>query len=277
MVLLELFSGIGGFSKGLEAAGYAFDTVYYSEIDKHAIANFKYNFPYAIITFGSPCQNFSVIGDGKGLMGRESHLISHAIEAVRRFRPDVFIWENVKGVLSARHREDFWSIVKAFADIGGYRLEWQLFNTSWFLPQNRERIYFVGRLAERCAAGIFPVVPEGCVHNKGGIDTLHSRVFGTLLRGYYKQSNTGNYLLYLKPGEEYDGKPAGEQLARIRMLTETECERLQGFPDGYTRYGIYDGEKKEIRKCHRYAMLGNAVSVPVVAAVAGKIKETTIS
>ena len=34
MVLLELFSGIGGFSKGLEAAGYAFDTVYYSEIDK---------------------------------------------------------------------------------------------------------------------------------------------------------------------------------------------------------------------------------------------------
>lgn len=101
-------------------------------------------------------------------------------------------------------------------------------------------------------------------------------VFSELLRGYYKQSNTGNYLLYLKPGEKYDGKPAGEQLAHIRMLTETECERLQGFPDGYTRYGIYDGKKKEIRKCHRYAMLGNAVSVPVVAAVAGKIKETTI-
>ena len=72
MVLLELFSGIGGFSKGLEAAGYTFDKVYFSEIDKHAIANFKYNFPYAehigtvtnigevgierphIVTFGSP-------------------------------------------------------------------------------------------------------------------------------------------------------------------------------------------------------------------------------
>ncbi len=47
MVLLELFSGIGGFSKGLETAGYTFDKVYFSEIDKHAIANFKYNFPYA--------------------------------------------------------------------------------------------------------------------------------------------------------------------------------------------------------------------------------------
>ena len=136
MVLLELFSGIGGFSKGLQAAGYSFEKVYFSEIEKNAIANFKYNFPYAehigsvteigtaeighpdIITFGSPCQNFSVAGKGEGLQGRESCLVSYAIEAVRRFRPDVFIWENVKGVLFARHRGDFWSIVKAFADIG---------------------------------------------------------------------------------------------------------------------------------------------------------------
>lgn len=109
MVHLELFSGIGGFSKGLETAGFVFDSVYYSETDKHALANFKYNYPYAkhigsvteisnvdierpdIITFGSPCQNFSPVGDGKGLSERESHLVSYAIEAVRRFRPDIFV------------------------------------------------------------------------------------------------------------------------------------------------------------------------------------------
>ena len=44
---MELFSGIGGFSKGLQAAGYSFEKVYFSEIEKNAIANFKYNFPYA--------------------------------------------------------------------------------------------------------------------------------------------------------------------------------------------------------------------------------------
>lgn len=98
MVLLELFSGIGGFSKGLQAAGYSFEKVYFSEIEKNAIANFKYNFPYAehigsvteigtaeighpdIITFGSPCQNFSSVGDGSGLRGEASSLVRYAVE-----------------------------------------------------------------------------------------------------------------------------------------------------------------------------------------------------
>lgn len=79
----------------------------------------------------------------------------------------------------------------------------------------------------------------------------------------------------LKSGEAYNGTPTPEQLKHVRMLTEVECERLQGFPDNYTRYGIYDGEKKEIAKIHRYALLGNAVSVPVVREVAARIRQTT--
>lgn len=51
-------------------------------------------------------------------------------------------------------------------------------------------------------------------------------------------------MLCLKSGEAYNGTPTPEQLKHVRMLTEVECERLQGFPDNYTRYGIYDGEKK---------------------------------
>lgn len=175
MNLLELFSGIGGFSLGLHQAGFTFDKVYFSEIDRHAIANFKHNFPNAqhvgsvcditrasierpdIITFGSPCQNFSAAGNGLGLQGAESSLIRYAIEAIDYFRPDIFIWENVKGVLFERHCRDFWAIVKAFADIGLYQIEWQLLNTAWVLPQNRERIYLVGRLAEKCRDKVFPV------------------------------------------------------------------------------------------------------------------------
>lgn len=294
MVLLELFSGIGGFSKGLQAAGYSFDKVYFSEIDKHAIANFKYNFPYAkhigsviditkadiscpnIITFGSPCQNFSAVGDGTGLQGKESSLIRYAIEAVRKFRPDVFIWENVKGVLFAKHRTDFWDIIKAFTDIGGYRLEWQLFNTAWFLPQNRERIYLVGRIAEKCTKDIFPFPAPGGMYAQIKQNESVTRPCGTITKNYGKQPNMGNYVLCLKNGDSFNGKLTAELISNIRMLTEVECERLQGFPDNFTQYGIYDGEKKSISKIHRYEMLGNAVSVPVVKVVADRIKQATL-
>ena len=173
--IIELFSGIGGFSKGLEQAGFKIEKHYFSEIDKHAIANYKYNFPNAeyigsvvdirprdfrgidIITFGSPCQDFSLAGKRKGLEGERSSLIEYAIRMVTDIRPSIFIWENVKGAFSSNSGADFWTILQAFANIGNYRIEWQLLNTKWFLPQNRERIYLIGHLADRSEPGVFPI------------------------------------------------------------------------------------------------------------------------
>ena len=175
MKIIDLFSGIGGFSLGFQKAGYQFTEHYFSEIDKHAIANYKHNFPYAInlgdittirstdltgidiITFGSPCQDFSLAGRRKGLAGSKSSLIAHAIALIADIRPSVFIWENVKGAFSSNAGADFWAIIQALANIGGYRLEFQLLNTSWVLPQNRERIYLVGHLAGRSVPGVFPI------------------------------------------------------------------------------------------------------------------------
>ena len=55
-------------------------------------------------------------------------------------------------------------------------------------------------------------------------------------------------------------------------MQQIECERLQGFPDDYTKYGNYNGTIKEIAKTQRYKMLGNAVSVPVVEEIAKRLK-----
>ena len=183
--IIELFSGIGGFSKGLQDAGFNITKHYYSEIDKHAIANYKYNFKNAeysgsvtdvrgtrgqadIITFGTPCQDFSLAGKRKGMEGERSGLIREAIRLVDEIRPSVFIWENVKGTFSSNSGADFWAILQAFADLRCYDIEWQLINTKWFLPQNRERIYLVGHLAEaeRSFGKVFPFREDDLIFNE---------------------------------------------------------------------------------------------------------------
>jgi DNA (cytosine-5)-methyltransferase 1 len=91
--------------------------------------------------------------------GQRSSLVLQAIRLISECRPSVFVWENVKGTFSSNDGADFWAIIQAFADIGGYRLEWQLLNTSWFLPQNRERIYLVGYSTTTGGdwRGVFPI------------------------------------------------------------------------------------------------------------------------
>lgn len=325
LILMDLFSGTGGFHAGLEGAGFNFKTVYFSEIDKHAIANYKYNFPYAtyigpvekaidssierpnIITFGSPCQDFSIAGKREGLSGTKSSLIEQAIATITHYRPDVFVWENVKGAFTSNNREDFWSIIQTFANIGGYEIEWQLVNTAWILPQNRERIYLVGHLAGsgRDWRKVFPVTKSDrlSLNEVGRSERIQTQICGTILTGYGSRP-TDTYVLmkdsilrkgwaqaFLTPGRlikrqngrrmKKIGEPSFTLTAqdihgvfdgsRIRRFTEIECERLQGYPDDWTRYGDYDGTIKELSGTQRYRLCGNAVTKQMVQLLGHKI------
>ncbi|OPC51829.1 hypothetical protein BAY06_03875 [Elizabethkingia anophelis] len=415
MKLIELFSGIGGFTKGLQDAGFEIEEHYYSEIDKHSIANYKYNFPHAkhigsvtdisgrdfkgidIITFGSPCQDFSIAGNGEGLGGKRSVLILEAIRLVTEIRPPVFIWENVKGAFSSNSGADFWAIIQAFANIGGYRLEWQLLNTKWVLPQNRERIFLIGHLDGRSKPGVFPFSEDNFGFNERSIETtnirtltagghsggLHSSMtlissFGRnekqklsikenadvancltsrmhkdfkenmihigAIRGRNPEnpksrksglsteqmleinengcSNTltsvqkdnvvvtKNYLQWDTNGKGqksqqdrafYENGSMGTipssrtenkvnvllNDSSIRRLTEIECERLQGFPDDWTKYGVYEKQVwinkkegtfeivegvKEVPKTQRYKQLGNAVTAKIILEIGIRLK-----
>lgn len=271
--LLDLFSGIGGFHLGLERAGFKVNA-YNSEIDKYAIDVYKHNFKNSTyvgsvtdvraeqlpridaITFGSPCQDFSLAGKRKGMGGHRSSLITEAIRLIDECRPSFFIWENVKGTFSSNDGADFWAIIQAFTNIGGYRLEWQLLNTKWFLPQNRERIYLVGYLGNTSGGQVFPIGESNRQINElqgqqGNTCTLTTR---------YGADGNGSYITERK---------FNAQENKIRRLTPIECERLQGFPDNWTKYGT----QGEILDSQRYKMCGNAVTVNVVQAVANKIKQ----
>jgi DNA (cytosine-5)-methyltransferase 1 len=59
----------------------------------------------------------------------------------------------------------------------------------------------------------------------------------------------------------------------LRRLTEIECERLQGFPDDWTKLGDYDGEIKPISKTNRYKMIGDAVSTPLIKLIGERLKK----
>ena len=211
---LDLFSGIGGFHLGFEKAGYDV-TSYFSEVDKHAIAVYKHKFKNStyvgsvtdvrgadipkidLITFGSPCQDFSMAGKRRGMEGERSSLITEAIRLIDECRPSVFIWENVKGTFSSNNSEDFWAIIQAFTNIGGYRIEWQLLNTSWFLPQNRERIYLVGysTATKRDWSGVFPIGSKSNKNN--GIKRYNLRA-NTICARYGNDANGA----YISEGEQ---------------------------------------------------------------------------
>ena len=325
MKIIDLFSGIGGFSLGFKRAGYHFTEHYFSEIDKHAIANYKYNFPNAkyigditsihggdfadidIITFGSPCQDFSLAGKRKGLKGGKSSLIEYAIALVARLRPSIFIWENVKGAFSSNSGADFWAIIQAFANIGDYRLEWQLLNTSWVLPQNRERIYLIGHLAGRSESGVFPIEENDFSFTKEKKYQFRPELSGTL-KANGNMNTDDTYIIPRKAKALTGGGHSGglhsdmtiiKQLARgknkgadlticptissnafqennlldgIRRLTEIECERLQGFSDNWTQYGNYKNTIKRISRTRRYKLIGNAVTVDIVELIAKRLK-----
>ena len=386
---LDLFSGIGGFHLGFERAGFKIKS-YFSEVDKHAIAVYKHQFPNStyvgsvkdvrgaelpsidLITFGSPCQDFSLSGKRKGMEGDRSSLVLEAIRLIGECRPRVFVWENVKGTFSSNSGEDFAAILQAFANIGGYRLEWQLLNTSWFLPQNRERIYLVGYSSEpkRGWRGVFPITEsssadtrpfrievvgdrgtggqQGLIYSEDGVsptinactykDPVKIKVKSATSCGY-EEAEVGDSVNLSQPNSltrrgrvgkqkaqtletscnqgvvkpNYSSKSLNETIERnlltegepkaldlynrqarnqsptltephhnslrlfdgyrIRRLTPTECERLQGFPDDYTAYGNYDGEVKTMSNTQRYKQCGNAVTVDVVQAVAERTKK----
>jgi DNA (cytosine-5)-methyltransferase 1 len=156
---LDLFSGIGGFSLGLESTN-GFETVAFCEIDqfcrkvlaKHwpGVPCFEdirtAKFPYAdVVCGGFPCQDLSVAGKRAGLAGERSGLYRELVRAVRVVRPRYVIVENVAALLSAGMGDVLGDLASC-----GYNIEHDCIPASALgAPHRRDRVFIVAHADNR--------------------------------------------------------------------------------------------------------------------------------
>ena len=176
--VLELFGGIGACSKALEKLNIEYEIADYVEIDKYAVNSFNAihntNFgPQDITTWnkdievdlimhGSPCQDFSLAGKQAGGdegSGTRSSLMYETIRIVEKLKPKYIIWENVKNVISKKHKHNFDKYIKSLDELG-YNSYYQVLNSKDYgIPQNRERVFTVS-IRKDISKGFFYFPPK---------------------------------------------------------------------------------------------------------------------
>ena len=160
--ILELFGGIGACSKALEKLGIDYEIADYVEIDKYAVASFNaiHNTNFEpqdickwdkdidvdLIMHGSPCQDFSLAGlqaGGDEGSGTRSSLMYETVRIVEKLKPKYVIWENVKNVISKKHKHNFNNYLDRMEELG-YTNYYQVLNAKDYgIPQNRERVFTI--------------------------------------------------------------------------------------------------------------------------------------
>lgn len=116
-----------------------------------------------LITHGSPCQDFSVAGlqaGGDKDTGTRSSLMWCTVDIVKKVKPKYVIWENVKNLLSNKHRHNFDSYIEVMESLG-YNNYFKVLNAKDYgIPQNRERVYTISILKELDKGYEFPEKQE---------------------------------------------------------------------------------------------------------------------
>ncbi len=291
--VLDLFAGCGGLSLGFEAAG--FKTIGF-EMLKDASASYNTNligecfeqelttethYPAAdIIIGGPPCQPFSVGGKQLGLKdSRDGFPIF--IAAVEQVKPDIFLFENVRGLLY-KNKWYLQEIINHLQSLG-YFIKFSLLNAkNYGVPQNRERVIVVGakrninlpsKKSKLVTAGeaindLLNSIPENAKFLTPSMDKYIAK--------YEKASHCVNPRdLHLnKPartltcrnlaGATGDMQRVKLEDGRRRRLSCKEAARLQSFPDWFE----FQGNETSI-----YNQIGNAVAPYFALSLAREIKK----
>jgi len=279
--VLDLFSGIGGFSLGLERTG-GFETVAFCEIEKFPQKVLAKHWPEVpiyedvrdvtaeqlradgiipnVITGGFPCQDISVAGNQKGIgEGTRSGLWSECARLVGEIRPDYAIFENVTALLSGADGKWFERVLWDLSEVG-YDAEWHCISASELgAHHHRDRVWIIsypagGKQSIRINGGKFErsktITPKRSERTSGrGSDTIFP---DTTQQG-------------LQRGAEHRVFRSGRE-GWNKLITRCFC----GFPEiGKIEPTICGGADGIPNHAHRLKGLGNAV-VPQIPELIGR-------
>ena len=256
--VLELFGGIGACSKALERLGIDYEIADYVEIDKYAVKSFNAmhntNFePQDITTWdkdievdlimhGSPCQDFSLAGlqaGGDEGSGTRSSLMYETIRIVKKLKPKYVIWENVKNLLSKKHRHNFDSYLEIMESIG-YKNYYQVLNAKDYgIPQNRERVFTISIRNDINKEFIFPPKQELKLKLK---DMLEDEVD----EKYYLSDKQLNYILDMNDVALSSGRDINNRVVNPNIAKTISCRGAADQRADVTNF-VINNENKEIK------------------------------
>ena len=321
MKIVSLFSGAGGLDLGFEKAG--FEIVFSNEYDETIWKTYEANHSCKLdkrdirtikssevpncdgIIGGPPCQSWSEAGALRGINDSRGQLFFDYIRILKDKKPKFFLAENVSGMLSSRHTESV-EHIKKLLEKAGYNLSITLINVSSYgIPQDRKRVFFIGIRKDLGFNFQFPKVTNkyftleqaigdlkknavpALVKNKTNYDTnvpnheYFTGGFSTIFmsRNRVRQWNEVGFTVQAT-GRQAQLHPQAPKMVFIekdkfefvkgkehlyRRMTIRECARLQTFPDNFIFY------YKDLED--GYKMVGNAVPVTIAKIIAVAIKK----
>ncbi len=285
-----------------------FRCVGFSEIDRFASQVLTHRFPgirnygdaatidardlpdFDMLCGGFPCQAFSIAGKRGGFKDSRGSLFFEIARIVKAKRPEVVLLENVQGLLNHEKGKTFGVIVQTLGQLG-YDVQWMVLNSKFFgVPQNRQRVFIVASLGKAGRPEILPF---------GEVSQATAQLQGQETNTVKASEGPKSYVIECQQLPKTRGDAQGARVykakgisqtitskggglggttglyldkRRIRRLTPRECERLQGFPDDWTRFGVdAEGRIVEMSDTQRYRQTGNAVTVNVIEAIARQL------
>lgn len=211
------------------------------------VRTFDYDGQVDCLVGGFPCQDLSIAGSRKGLAGERSGLFyEFARIADKVVRPGgAIIIENVPGLLSSDNGRDMARVLRTLSDLG-FSVGYRTLDSRYFrVPQRRRRVFIVGIRSESISPGEILGLTKSGERNpeetrqarkndlarnvsppkktRGFVGGFYSDVAGCVTKHQAKGQNStlDDGALVIADGQ-------------IRKLTPVECERLQGWPDGWT-------------------------------------------